>query len=55
MFKFTIGFIAGIFTGFLMGLMLPIEFFLITFIVFMALAAMVFFIFHLGLRDFQEY
>ena len=55
MFKFLIGLIAGFFAGFLMGFIFPIEFFIIACIVLIALAAVLFYVFHLGLRDFQEY
>lgn len=55
MFKLIVGFIAGIFAGFLMGRMLPVEFFIGAGIVLIVLIIIFFLIFHLGLRDFQEY
>lgn len=53
MFKLLIGFIAGVFTGFGLGLALPAEIFIATCIVLTVLAVLLFYIFHLGLRDFQ--
>jgi hypothetical protein len=53
--KLLIGFIAGLFVGFLLGLVLPIEFFYIACIILALLAVLFFFFFHFGLRDFQEY
>jgi len=55
MFKLFIGFIAGMFTGFLLGLVLPVEFFYIAGMMFVLLVILLFFVFQLGLRDFQEY
>ena len=53
--KLLIGFIAGLFVCFLLGLVLPIEFFYIACIILALLAILFFFFFHFGLRDFQEY
>ena len=55
MLKLLIEFIAGLFVGFLLGLVLPIEFFYIACIILVLLAVIFFIFFHLGLRDFQEY
>ena len=55
MLKLLIGFIAGLFVGFLLGLVLPIEVFYIACIILALLAVLFFFFFHFGLRDFQEY
>ena len=52
---FFIGLVAGLFVGYLLGLMIPLKFFLIACLVLLALAVVLFFLFHLGLRDFQEY
>lgn len=53
--KLLIGFIAGLFVGFPLGLVLPIEFFYNACIILIALAVLFFIFFHPGLRDFQEY
>ncbi len=55
MFKLFIGFLAGVFAGYLLGLVIPVRFFLIACLVLLALAVLLFFLFHLGLRNFQEY
>jgi hypothetical protein len=55
MLKLLIGFIAGLLVGFLLGRVLPIEFFYIACIILILLAMLFFFVLHLGLRDFQEY
>ena len=55
MLKLIVGFIAGIFAGILIGRMLPVEFLIGTGTVLMMLMVIFFLIFHLGLRDFQEY
>ena len=55
MLKLLIGFIAGLLVGFLLGRVLPIEIFYIACIILILLAMLFFFVFHLGLRDFQEY
>lgn len=49
------GFSAGIITGYLLGFVLPLKIFMIVCLVVAALAGLVFFLFHLGVRDFQEY
>jgi hypothetical protein len=55
MLKFVAGFVVGLFAGYLLGLAVPVEFFLIACLVFLALTVLLFYLFHLGLRDFQEY
>lgn len=55
MLKFFFGLAAGLIVGYLLGLVIPVKFFLITCLVFLGLAVVVFSLFHLGLRDFQEY
>jgi hypothetical protein len=55
MFKFLIVFLAGAFVGYLLGLVIPVKFFLVTCLALLALAVLFFFLFHLGLRDFQGY
>jgi hypothetical protein len=55
MLKVMLGFIAGIFAGILIGRMLPVEFLIGTGTVLMMLTVIFFVVFHLGLRDFQDY
>ncbi len=55
MFKIFTGFVAGVIAGYVLGLVLPIRFFLATCLVLLVLAILLFFLFHLGLCDFQEY
>jgi hypothetical protein len=55
MIKLFPGFLAGLLVGFLLGRIVPIEFLLILAITCIVLAVVLFFIFHLGLLDFQEY
>jgi uncharacterized membrane protein (Fun14 family) len=55
MFKLFIGFLVGVLAGYLLRLVIPIEFFFIACLVLLALALLLFYLFHLGLRDFQEY
>jgi hypothetical protein len=55
MLKLFVGFLAGVFAGYLLGLVIPVKFFLITCLVLLAFAVLFFFLFHLGLHDFQEY
>ena len=55
MFKFFIGVLIGAFAGYVLGPAVTVEFFLIACLVFLALAILLFYLFHLGLRDFQEY
>ena len=55
MLNFSLFFLAGVFAGYWLGLVIPVKFFLITCLALLALAVLLFFLFHLGLRDFQEY
>lgn len=55
MLKFAAGVLVGLFAGYLLGLVIPVRFFLIACLALMALAVVLFFVFHFGLRDFQEY
>lgn len=55
MFKFAAGVVVGLFAGYLLGFVVPVKFFLIACLALMTLAALLFFLFHLGIRDFQEY
>ena len=52
--KFIVGFMAGGFVGYLLGQVIPVEFFFITSIFLMLGAFLLFILFHIGLRDFQE-
>lgn len=55
MFKFFAGFGIGIFAGYLLGLVIAIKVFMIACLVLLILMALLFFLFHLGVQDFQEY
>ena len=55
MLKFSFGILAGVFVGYLLGLVIPVEFFFIACLVLLALVLLLFYLFHLGLRDFLEY
>lgn len=55
MLKFIFGLGIGLFVGYWLGLVIPVQFFLIACLVLLALAVVLFFLFHLGLREFQEY
>jgi len=55
MVTFFAGFGIGIFAGYLLGLVIPLKVFMIACLVFMGLAVLLFYLFHLGLPDFQEY
>ena len=55
MLKLFIVFLAGVFAGYLLRLVIPVKFFLITCLALFTLTVLLFFLFHLGLRDFQEY
>lgn len=55
MLKFVAGVMVGLFAGYLLGLVIPVQFFLIACLALMALTALLFIVFHFGLRDFQEY
>lgn len=53
MLKLFIGFLVGVFAGYLLGLVIPLKFFFIACLVFLVLVVLLFYLFHLGLRDFQ--
>jgi hypothetical protein len=55
MLKFIAGLVVGLFAGYLLGLVVPVRFFLIAILALMVLAILLFFLFHLGVQDFQEY
>ena len=55
MMRFLAGLGVGIFVGYLLGLVIPLKVFMIICLVLLALVIFVFFLFHLGIRDFQEY
>jgi uncharacterized membrane protein YfcA len=52
--KYIVGFMAGGLVGYLLGQVIPVEFFFITSIFLMFGAFLLFILFHIGLRDFQE-
>ena len=52
--KFVVGFMTGGFVGYLIGQVIPVEYFIITSILLMFGAFLLFILFHIGLRDFQE-
>lgn len=53
--RFLAGFGVGVFAGYILGLVIPLQVFMIACLVLMALAFLLFFLFHLGVQDFQEY
>jgi hypothetical protein len=55
MMSFLAGLGVGIFVGYLLGLVIPLQVFMITCLVLAGLLVLLFFLFHLGIRDFQEY
>lgn len=55
MIRFLTGCGVGIFAGYLLGLVIPLKVFMIACLVLMALVVLLFFVFHLGVQDFQEY
>lgn len=55
MIRFLAGLGIGIFAGYLLGFVIPLKIFMIACLVLMALAVLLFFLFHLGVQDFQEY
>jgi hypothetical protein len=55
MVRFLAGCGLGVFAGYLLGQVLPVRVFLIACLALMALAVVLFLLFHLGIRDFQEY
>jgi hypothetical protein len=52
--KYIVGFIAGGFVGYLLGRFIHVEFFVIASVFLMFGAILLFILFHIGLRDFQE-
>ena len=54
MMRFLAGCGLGVFAGYLLGLVIPLQVFLIACLVLLALAVLLFILFHLGVRDFQE-
>ena len=55
MMRFFAGVGVGIFVGYLLGLVIPLQIFMIICLVLAGLVVLLFFLFHLGIRDFQEY
>ena len=55
MIRFIAGLGIGIFAGYLLGFVISLKVFMIACLVLMALAVLLFFLFHLGVQDFQEY
>lgn len=55
MMRFLVGLAVGVFVGYLLGLVIPIEVFIGACLVLAGLVVLLFFLFHLGVRDFQEY
>lgn len=54
MFRLIVGFLFGLLAGWAL-LLLPAPFLLVMLLIFVGLAGAFFLLFHLGLRDFQEY
>ena len=55
MMRFLAGLGIGIFVGYLLGLVIPLQVFMIICLVLAGLVVLLFFLFHLGVQDFQEY
>jgi uncharacterized membrane protein YfcA len=55
MVRFLAGCGLGVFAGVLLGQVIPMRVFLIVCLALMALAVGLLFLFHLGIRDFQDY
>ena len=53
--RFLAGLGVGVFAGYLLSLVIPLKVFMIICLVLLALVILLFFLFHLGIRDFQEY
>lgn len=53
--RFLAGLGVGMFVGYLLGLVIPIHVFMIACLVLAGLVVLLFLLFHLGIRDFQEY
>ncbi len=54
MLRFLAGLGLGLFAGYLLGLVIPIQVFIIACLVLLAFVVVVFFLFHLGVQDFQD-
>lgn len=54
MLRFLVGLGLGLFVGYLLGLVIPIQVFIIACLVLLAFVVVVFFLFHLGVQDFQD-
>jgi uncharacterized membrane protein YfcA len=52
--KFFLGFVAGGFVGYLLGQVIPMEFLLVAGLLLLIGVFLLFILFHIGLRDFQE-
>ena len=52
MFKLFVRYLPGVLASYLLCLVIPVKFFLITCLALLALAVLLFFLFHLGLHDF---
>jgi hypothetical protein len=52
--RFHAGVGIGVFAGYLLGLVIPLNVFMIICLMLLALVVFVFFLFHLGVRDFQD-
>jgi len=55
MMRFLAGLGVGIFVGYLLGLVIPLQVFMIACLVLLPLVILLFSLFHLRVRDFQEY
>ncbi len=55
MMRFFAGMGVGIFIGYLLGFVIPLRVFMVICLVLAGLVVLLFFLFHLGVRDFQEY
>jgi len=55
MIRFFTGIGIGIFAGYLLGLVISLKVFMIACLVLLALVVLLFYLFHLGIQDFQEY
>lgn len=52
--RFFTGLALGTLAGYLLGLVIPLRLFMIACLVLSAFLVLLFFLFHLGIRDFQE-
>lgn len=52
--RFLTGCGVGLFAGYLLGRVVPLDIFLLACLILTALMILLFFLFHLGVRDFQE-